>query len=153
MFFQIMLKCLRWFFLYRYGHCSRSVQLAVYRSELTKEYFHSWYLLVLWPLFTTMAAGQRGGNRHRYGACLMKSLSRSVLDFNVCLRLFIVFIVPTGCPSERRPPPARKTASCYGGIVQGYRTKLLRASPGPLTCSVCSTVTRDLGFKSHPKDN
>ena len=29
----------------------------------------------------------------------------------------------------------------------------LRALPGSLTCSVYSTVTRDLGSKSHPKDN
>ena len=31
--------------------------------------------------------------------------------------------------------------------------KLLRIPPGSLTCSVYSTVTRDLGLKSHPKDN
>ena len=30
------------------------------------------------------------------------------------------------------------------GIVQGYRTKLLRIPPGSLTCSVYDTVTRDL---------
>ena len=38
------------------------------------------------------------------------------------------------------------------GIVQGYRTKLLRIPPGSLTCSAYSTVTRDLGLTSHPKD-
>ena len=38
------------------------------------------------------------------------------------------------------------------GIVQGYRTKLLRNPPGSLTCSAYSTVTRDLGSTSHPKD-
>ena len=39
------------------------------------------------------------------------------------------------------------------GEVQGYRTELLRAPSGSLTYSACSTVTRDLGLKSHPKDN
>ena len=39
------------------------------------------------------------------------------------------------------------------GIVHGYSSKLLRAPPGFLTYSVYSTVTRDLGLKSHPKDN
>ena len=63
---------------------------------------------------------------------------------------FRLFIVATGCPSERRPPRGRLVLR---GIVQGYRTKLLRAPPGSLTCSVYSTVTRDLGLKSHPKDN
>ena len=67
---------------------------------------------------------------------------------------FRLFTVATGCPSERRP---QKTAGRYGGslrgIVQGYRTKLLRAPPGSFTCSVYRTVTRDLGLKSHPKDN
>ena len=38
------------------------------------------------------------------------------------------------------------------GIVQGYRTKLLRVPPGSLTCSTYSTVTRDLGLTSHPTD-
>ena len=32
------------------------------------------------------------------------------------------------------------------GIVQGYRTKLLRALSGSLTCSLYSTVTWDLGL-------
>ena len=39
------------------------------------------------------------------------------------------------------------------GIVQEYRTKLLKAPPGSVTCSAYITVTRDLGLKSHPKDN
>ena len=39
------------------------------------------------------------------------------------------------------------------GDCQGYRTKLLRALPGSLTCSVYSTIIRDLGLKSHPKYN
>ena len=39
------------------------------------------------------------------------------------------------------------------GIVQGYWTKLLRIPPGSLTCLAYSTVTRDLGLTSHPKDN
>ena len=37
-------------------------------------------------------------------------------------------------------------------IVQGYRTKLLRATPGSLVCSVYSIVTWDLCLKSHPKE-
>ena len=32
-------------------------------------------------------------------------------------------------------------------------TKLLRAPPGSLTCSVYSTVTRDLGLTSDSRDN
>ena len=31
--------------------------------------------------------------------------------------------------------------------------ELLRTSPGSLTCSAYSTVTWDLGLRSHPKDN
>ena len=42
--------------------------------------------------------------------------------------------------------------SCYQGIVEGYRTKLLRIPPGSLMGSVYSTVTWDLGLKSLPKD-
>ena len=60
-----------------------------------------------------------------------------------------IFIVTTGSPSERR---FQKTVSCYGGMVQGYRTKLLMVPPGYLTCSSNSTVTRNLSIKSHPKD-
>ena len=68
------------------------------------------------------------------------------------VRLFPFFTVATGCPSERRPQKTVRP-SCYGGIVQVYRTKLLRTPPGSLTCSVYSTVTRILGLKSHPRDN
>ena len=39
------------------------------------------------------------------------------------------------------------------GIVQGYRTKLLRALSGSLTCSVNNTVTQDLSLKFHANDN
>ena len=64
------------------------------------------------------------------------------------------FIVATGCPYEQRPPPPPpKAVSFYVVQAQGYRTKLLRAPPGSLTCSVYSTVTRDLGLTSHPKDS
>ena len=63
---------------------------------------------------------------------------------------FRLFTVATGCPSDRRPP---EDGYLLRGIVQGYRTKLLRIPPGSLTCSVYSTVTRDLGLPSHPKDN
>ena len=55
---------------------------------------------------------------------------------------FRLFIVATGCPSD---------GYLLRGIVQGYRTKLLRAPPGSLTCSAYSTVTRDFGLTSHPK--
>ena len=37
-------------------------------------------------------------------------------------------------------------------IVQGYRTKQLRARPGSLACAAYSTVTRDLGLTSHQKN-
>ena len=71
----------------------------------------------------------------------------SLLPFYL-VSYFRLFIVATGCLSERH---AQNTVSCYGGIVQRYRTKLLRAPPGSLlTCSVYSTVTRDLGLKSYP---
>ena len=55
-----------------------------------------------------------------------------------------------------RPPVAHLSDTprkwLLRGIVQGYRTKLLRALPGCLTCLAYSTVTRDLGLTSHPKD-
>ena len=89
-------------------------------------------------------------------SAIRKSLNRSgairiaMTTFLCLIDYFRLFIVATGCPSERRP---QKTVSCYGGIVQGYSTKLLRIPPGSLTCSAYSTVTRDLGLTSHPKDN
>ena len=48
--------------------------------------------------------------------------------------------------------PTPKDGYLLRGIVQGYRTKLLRAPPGSLTCPAYSTVKRDLGLMSHPKD-
>ena len=62
---------------------------------------------------------------------------------------FCLFIIATGCPSEQCP---QKTVSFYGEIVQGYRTKLLRAPPSSLMCLAYSTVTRDLGLTAHLKD-
>ena len=62
---------------------------------------------------------------------------------------FRLFIVATGCPSDNAP--RRRTV--VTGIVQGYRTKQLRAPSGSSTCSVLSAVTWDLGLKSYPKDN
>ena len=43
---------------------------------------------------------------------------------------FRLFIVATGFPSVQH---LQKTVSCNGGIVQGYRKKLLRAPPGSVT--------------------
>ena len=68
-------------------------------------------------------------------------------EIHVWFGYFRLFIVATGCPSERHPQKIVVT-----GDVQDYRTKPLRAPPGSLTCSVYSTVTRDLGLKSHLKD-
>ena len=52
--------------------------------------------------------------------------------------MVLLFIFATGCTYERHP---QKMVSFLRGIVQGYRTKLRRAPPGSLVCSVYSTVT------------
>ena len=77
------------------------------------------------------------------------AVTPQVVQEGMLFGFFRLFIVATGCPSERCP---QKTVSCYGG-VQGYRTKLLRIPPGTLTCSMYSTITWDLGLTSHLKDS
>ena len=57
----------------------------------------------------------------------------------------------SGAHLSDAPPP--EDGYLLRGIVQGSRMKLPRALPSSLTWSVYNAVTRDLGLKSHPKDN
>ena len=69
--------------------------------------------------------------------------------YEICILAWLVrlFIVATGCPSERRP---QKTVSCYGDSA---RIKDETTENSAWFFNVHSTVTRDLGLKSHPKDH
>ena len=62
---------------------------------------------------------------------------------------FLISVYSSWLPAWATP---QKDCQLLRGIVQGYRTKLLRAPPGSLTCSAYSTVTRDLGLTFHPQD-
>ena len=84
-----------------------------------------------------------------------KSLASALCTFLFVYLLFfflfvcsLSFILASGCTCQRCP-----RRQSLRGTVLGYRKKLLRASPGSLTYALYSTVTRDLGLKSHPKDN
>ena len=61
---------------------------------------------------------------------------------------FGLFIIDTGCLSEQLP---QKMVSCYGGYCK-HTGQTNESPPGSLTCSVYSTITKDLGLTSHLKD-
>ena len=70
---------------------------------------------------------------------------------------FCLFIVATGCPSERHPPPPLQRRLVVTGDSARIQVETTESSawffnvlgvipPGSLTCSVYSTFTRDLGL-------
>ena len=56
---------------------------------------------------------------------------------------FRLFIVASGCPSERRP---KKTGSCYGDSAK------IQDEPTESYAWSFNVVTQDLGLTSHPKN-
>ena len=63
--------------------------------------------------------------------------------------LSIIFVYLSLLPvAQLSDAPRRRLV--VTGIVQGYKTKLLRAPHGSFTCLAYSSVTRDLGLRSHP---
>ena len=69
---------------------------------------------------------------------------------NYCLKVISVYL--SSLPVAHLSDAPRRRLVVTGDSAR-YRTKLLRILPGTLTCSAYSTVTRDLGLTSHPKDN
>ena len=89
----------------------------------------------------------------RHYACKHVHVYQKFVVIFFFLGWLVVFVNLSSLPVAHLSDAPQKTVSCYVGIVQGYSTKLLRAQLGSLTCSMYSTVTRDIGLKSHPKDN
>ena len=79
-------------------------------------------------------------NKYMVANCRKRGYPKRLVGY------FRLVIFPNGCPSERRP---RRRLVVRGDSAR----KLLTAPSGSLTCSVYSTITREHGLKSHPKDN